>query len=69
MTNKYDKASTQQHILATYQLGLLYKSGKGVEPNRNKAIALLQKAAQSQYDTAALQLGIMYKKRNIMMRP
>ena len=42
---------------ATYELGLRYASGNGVEPDFSKAIELVEKAADAGHATAMLDLG------------
>ena len=41
------KASNQKHSEATYQLGLLYRDGKGVQSSNEKAITLFRQAASA----------------------
>jgi TPR repeat protein len=57
----WQKATDKGHVEATYNLGYMYASGRGVKQDYKKASALCQKAADQGYVRALYDLGVMYE--------
>lgn len=58
----YCKAAEQGHAGAQYNLGLLYRNGKGVEQSFEQAAKWLRRAAEQGYAGAQYELGVLYQK-------
>jgi TPR repeat protein len=54
------RAAILQNANAHYDLGLKYKTGRGVEPNDEEAVKYFQVAADQGHVTAQCKLGFMY---------
>ena len=55
----YHRSALFRHPLASYNLGLLYYRGEGVEQDLDEAFRWMQVSAKAGFPTAQLQLGIM----------
>jgi len=60
--SEWSRAAELGNSVAQYNLGLMYKAGRGVEQNDAKAVEWYQKAAAQDYDPASLRLAAMYAK-------
>ena len=58
-----EQAANQGHERAQYQLGVLYAEGRGVAINNDRAIELLQAAANAGMDRAVEYLQKHFKQR------
>jgi TPR repeat protein/CHAT domain-containing protein len=56
----YDSLVAQDYIAAIHNLSVLYFDGTGVTQNKDKALSLLQRAAELGYPPAQFQLGLLY---------
>ena len=54
----YKKAAESEHVLAQFNLGLLFKNGFGVEANLVQAVYWLEKAANHGHADAQYELGL-----------
>ena len=57
----FQKAAEQNHIMAQYSYGMMYKEGQGVTRDDHKAFTWLQKSAQQGFAPAHYQLALMYR--------
>lgn len=57
----WQKAAENGHVEATYNLGCMYASGRGVKQDYKKASEFCQKAAENGYVKALFNLGVMYE--------
>jgi len=60
--HQYQQAAEQGQAQAQYQLGLIYKQGKGVPQDDALAIHWFRKAAEQGQAGAQNQLGLLYKR-------
>ncbi|MHB9148005.1 MAG: tetratricopeptide repeat protein, partial [Candidatus Amoebophilus sp.] len=58
---KYKKEADQGHAHSQYNLGWLYKKGKGVEQSDAEAVKWFRKAAQQKHKRAQYNLALMYE--------
>lgn len=59
--NEWSPLAEQGNAAAQYNLGLLFRGGKGVQQNHKKAVAWYRKAANQGYAEAESELGFMYR--------
>jgi len=60
----YKRAAEQGHKDAKLNLAWLYFDGRGVEPNKQRAVELFHELAENNHVTAQYVLGNLYKKGN-----
>lgn len=58
----YEKASLNDGLLGTHNLGILYYNGYGVDLNKQKAYELLSKSANSNFNISQNTLGYIHAK-------
>jgi hypothetical protein len=56
----YIELAGRNHVLAMYNLSVLYMAGTGPQQDEAKALDLLQKSAEAGYGLAQYQLGLFY---------
>ena len=56
----FHKAAVQGHTASQFNLGVMYKNGRGVPENHAEAAKWLRNAAEQGHADAQLGLGIMY---------
>ena len=57
----FEQRAVQGDPIAQFCLGCMYKHGRGVKPDFEKAIAWYTKAAEQGYAPAQNDLGVMYE--------
>lgn len=57
----FQQAAKLDHLTSIYELGNLYRDGKGVKQDFKQAVALFRKAAERGHSSAQVNLGMRYQ--------